>query len=404
MHADRVRETSATLGTGTLNLGGAVPNFQSFITAFGTGAKVFYVAVLNTEWEIGIGTVTSGSPDTLSRDQVLQSSNADALVNFSTGSKSVFGALPAQMWCLPDITDFTTSGAINNLDPGARGAFRITAATSITGITGGGKGKVHLIINDSGARVLIANESGSSTAANRILTGYARDAYLPAAGLMLVWYDFTESRWRQMGAKPTTKVTVYTSGSGTHNVEVGCKEIHVEGIGGGGGGSGSGTGPGNGGTGGTTQFGTAGAEINCTGGTGGAAGGAVGAGGTATNGTLNLNGAPGGYSAQTATAFAGGHGAGSYFGGGANGGDSSPSAGAAGTTNTGAGGGGGGYTATGSSSRGGGSGAYSRKVIANPATSYAYAVGGTGSAGTGGTSGAAGGAGGSGLLIVTEMF
>lgn len=91
--ASRVKETSTTTGTGTLDLGGAVDGkFQTFVSGVGGGAAVYYVIVHQgaDEWETGIGTVTDGSPDTLSRDTVLESSNSGSAVNFSSGTKHVF--------------------------------------------------------------------------------------------------------------------------------------------------------------------------------------------------------------------------------------------------------------------------------------------------------------------------
>ena len=85
--ADRVKETTTTTGTGTVSLAGAPAGFQSFNTAFANGSLVYYVIQGGAEWEIGIGTTGTG---TLARTQVLQSSNADALVPFSAGVKDVF--------------------------------------------------------------------------------------------------------------------------------------------------------------------------------------------------------------------------------------------------------------------------------------------------------------------------
>jgi hypothetical protein len=86
---DRVKETSTTTGTGTLSLAGAVSGFDSFSAGIGNANSTYYAIVGGAEWEVGIGTYTlSGS--TLSRTTVLSSSNADALVNFSAGTKDVF--------------------------------------------------------------------------------------------------------------------------------------------------------------------------------------------------------------------------------------------------------------------------------------------------------------------------
>jgi hypothetical protein len=94
---DRVQETSTTTGTGTLSLAGAVSKFRTFVAGIGDGKSVYYSIVhrSSAEWETGIGDVSDASPDTLTRDVVLASSNANALVDFSAGTKDVFCSFPA---------------------------------------------------------------------------------------------------------------------------------------------------------------------------------------------------------------------------------------------------------------------------------------------------------------------
>lgn len=91
--ASRVKETSTTTGTGTLDLDGALDGtFQTFVSGVGDGATVYYVIVNQdaAEWETGIGTVTDAATDTLARDTVLESSNSGSAVDFSAGTKHVF--------------------------------------------------------------------------------------------------------------------------------------------------------------------------------------------------------------------------------------------------------------------------------------------------------------------------
>lgn len=91
---DRVKETTTTTGTGTLTLAGAVTGYQSFSSAIGNGNTTYYGIYLDggSEWEVGLGTVGAG---TLARTTVLASSNANNLVNFSAGQKSVWCDYPA---------------------------------------------------------------------------------------------------------------------------------------------------------------------------------------------------------------------------------------------------------------------------------------------------------------------
>ena len=93
---DRVKETSTTTGTGTFSLAGASLGFETFVAGIGNTNTTYYSIVNeNGEFEVGIGTVTDAATDTLSRDTILSSSNSDAAVNFSAGTKDVFCTLPA---------------------------------------------------------------------------------------------------------------------------------------------------------------------------------------------------------------------------------------------------------------------------------------------------------------------
>jgi hypothetical protein len=90
---DRVLETCAAPGTGTITLLGAVTGYQAFSTV-GNGNTCYYAIAdqSGSNWEVGIGTYSSG---TLARTTVLSSSNAGSLVNFSTGTQNVFLTYPS---------------------------------------------------------------------------------------------------------------------------------------------------------------------------------------------------------------------------------------------------------------------------------------------------------------------
>ena len=94
---DRVKETSTTTGTGTLDLDGAVTGFEGFVAGIATGNTTYYCIAHTTadEWEVGLGTVTDAGTDTLSRDTVISSSNSDGKVVFTAGTKDVFCTEPA---------------------------------------------------------------------------------------------------------------------------------------------------------------------------------------------------------------------------------------------------------------------------------------------------------------------
>lgn len=93
--SDRVKETSSSTGTGNFTLGGAPTNYQTFNNGVGVGNFCWYcINNLNAnEWEVGYGQLTGAT--TLARLSVMQSTNSDAPVAFSAGTKEVFVTLPS---------------------------------------------------------------------------------------------------------------------------------------------------------------------------------------------------------------------------------------------------------------------------------------------------------------------
>ena len=137
---DRVKETSTTTGTGTLTLDGAVTGFETFSSAIGNTNTTYYAIELpNTaEFEVGLGTVSAGQ---LARTTVISSSNSDALVNFSAGTKNVFCTLPASRAMSPSmtatdylVTHATTLSQDQTIASGVlAGPVTITGTQTITG-------------------------------------------------------------------------------------------------------------------------------------------------------------------------------------------------------------------------------------------------------------------------------
>ena len=126
--ADRVKETTTTTGTGTIDLAGAVSGHEGFVTAGLTGANIPYVIESGSAWEIGLGTITDASPDTLARDTILQSSNGDALVSL-TGTSTVFNGLPASrisIRLIPTATKTSGYTAVSGDRVIANGSFEVT--------------------------------------------------------------------------------------------------------------------------------------------------------------------------------------------------------------------------------------------------------------------------------------
>lgn len=91
---DRILETSTSTGTGTFALAGAVTGFKTFASVLAVNDTVWYYiegvdanGLATGEWEAGLGTYSAAS--VLTRTTVQRSSNANAAVTFSAGTKRV---------------------------------------------------------------------------------------------------------------------------------------------------------------------------------------------------------------------------------------------------------------------------------------------------------------------------
>ena len=118
---DRVKETTTSTGTGTINLAGAETGFETFVAGVGNSNTCYYCIAHQSadEFEVGLGTVTDATPDTLARTTVISSSNSDSAVDFSAGTKDVFCTLPASKAVFEDANNnITTPNGDNGLGLG----------------------------------------------------------------------------------------------------------------------------------------------------------------------------------------------------------------------------------------------------------------------------------------------
>jgi hypothetical protein len=131
-------------GTGTLNLAGASQDFISFVSGVGNGNTTYY-CITNTgtdEFEVGIGTVTDATPDTLSRDTVISNNlGTTNEIDFGAGEKDVFCTIPAVKAMSPVmnpttyvLTHNSTLSDDQTLDSGVlAGPVTITGTQTVTG-------------------------------------------------------------------------------------------------------------------------------------------------------------------------------------------------------------------------------------------------------------------------------
>jgi hypothetical protein len=156
---DRVKETSVTAGTGTITLAGAVTGFQAF-SAIGNGNVTYFAIVDNATgaWEVNYGTYSSG---TLTRNATpLSSSNAGALVSFTSNPKDVFCTYPSEK----AIYEETTGNVLIDGGPITVIGTGVTSYTTFSAALGELYGNIN-----SFAQLYAQNLNGGSSASTDIV-------------------------------------------------------------------------------------------------------------------------------------------------------------------------------------------------------------------------------------------
>ena len=173
---DRVKETTTTTGTGTVTLGGAVSGFETFSAGIGNSNTTYYCIVLNAEFEVGLGTLSSDS-STLARTTVISSSNSDSAVNFSAGTKNVFCTLPASKTTILDASNNLTLPGKLIMPDVTSGKILVADGTSYEEVALSGdatiaSGGALTIANDAVEQAMIADDAvgADQLAASAVVT------------------------------------------------------------------------------------------------------------------------------------------------------------------------------------------------------------------------------------------
>lgn len=205
--ADRVKETSASTGTGNLSLAGAASGFRAFSAVCANNDTVFYSIQHQAadEWEIGVGTWQTGG--TLVRSSVIASSNAGSAVNFSAGTKDVFVTAPAIAQNFGVLAPTQITANQNDYSPTGLQYANTLRLTSdqfrrITGLAGGHEGRTLTLINVStnADGVIILNyEDSSSAAANRFAID--NDLVLEPGSAAVLQYNASLQRWNAIAVR-----------------------------------------------------------------------------------------------------------------------------------------------------------------------------------------------------------
>jgi collagen type I/II/III/V/XI/XXIV/XXVII alpha len=254
-----------------------------------------------------------------------------------------------------------------------------------------------------GARVRLTSASGVTNWMEGVVTAYSGTSMTVnvdtanGSGTKTDWNINIAGQPSAVSGLPHLPTrTVLLSGSGTYTTPVNCTWIDVEMVGGGQGGARGGGTPGVGGAGTATTFGPLTAPPGINAGPG-----------VPTTGDINIQGGAGGTNGNLAdgsTFSAGSSGGNSFYGGAGNGIYNAIGQSAAPNTGSGGAGGGTNVATLAASGAGGNAAGYLKKLIASPASTYAYSVGTGGNGVASAGNGFGGGAGGSGMIVVTEHY
>lgn len=166
---------TSTTGTGTIDLGSAVSGFWGFddVSNLSSGDKVFYAIEEGTNREVGVGTFNIGTPNTLSRDTVIESTNSDDPISLG-GNAVVFATMPGSYLRTLDENgnfDLQSTRAINvstptaDSDAATKGytdtLFGVTSRSNSYTITDSDHGDIQSVDASGGTRTITAPDPSS---------------------------------------------------------------------------------------------------------------------------------------------------------------------------------------------------------------------------------------------------
>ena len=134
MSYDRVKESWTGTGTGTITLSdSAESGFRALSDVVPDDMQFDYTITGPTaaDYEVGTGTYDA-TGGTLTREKVYASSNSGAKVDFSAGTKYLFGNVPATKWILSDLTIYLAATGDDDTGDGSSGTPWLTVTKALS--------------------------------------------------------------------------------------------------------------------------------------------------------------------------------------------------------------------------------------------------------------------------------
>jgi hypothetical protein len=176
---DLICETSTTTGTGTLNLGGAIANYVTFVSQIASGNTVpYHIIASDGKLEAGTGTFVDASPDTLSRTADWSTDGSGAELTLPAGSHTV---------CVGPVTGQLVGADLSpqlggDLDLLGQTIFDSTASSAVIGVNATAGFNIYDTAGDTHLQI-IGDDDGAAGASVYLshISASAADGDIPGA-------------------------------------------------------------------------------------------------------------------------------------------------------------------------------------------------------------------------------
>ena len=166
--ADRVQQTGTANTTVSFNLSGSVSGYQSFSSAITTGNTTYYAASDGTNWEVGVGTLTSSS--LLTRTTIISSSNSGSAVSTFGSSVNIFVTQPAE------------NTVVSSNNPGTSGYVLTSQGTGVAPIWSAGVGTTLTTTDTSSASTFYPTFTPVDGGSSQTVYNNSGLKYVPSKG------------------------------------------------------------------------------------------------------------------------------------------------------------------------------------------------------------------------------